>query len=140
MMIPTFNPAFPKFQSFLRIAPALLAAVFLAFAAEAREVKELDRIVAVVGNEAITLSEVNDRLQSVMAQLQRQGTPLPDRETLTRQMLERMVMDKAQLQEARDLGLVIDDAQLEQTLDRIAANNRMNRAQFLAALEKDGIP
>ncbi|MDR1648538.1 MAG: peptidylprolyl isomerase [Zoogloeaceae bacterium] len=135
-----FSSAFPKFQFFLRLVLALLAAVFLTLAVEAREVKEIDRIVAVVGSEAITLSEVNDRLQSVVAQLQRQGTPLPDREILAQQMLERMVMDRAQLQEARDLGLVVDDAQLEQTLDRIAANNKMNREQFHAALQKDGIP
>jgi peptidyl-prolyl cis-trans isomerase SurA len=54
-------------------------------------------------------------------------------------MLERLVMDKVQLQQARDMGLRIDDAQLEQALQRIAAGNNLSLAQFRAALEKDGI-
>lgn len=103
------------------------------------QVLEADRIVAVVGSEAITLSELRARLQSVTAQLQRQGTPLPPPEVLERQMLERMIMDKAQLQAAADMGLKIDDQQLEQTIARIAANNKLTLAEFKAALQKDGI-
>ncbi|WP_303784416.1 peptidylprolyl isomerase [Azovibrio restrictus] len=103
------------------------------------QVLEADRIVAVVGSEAITLSELRSRLQSVTAQLQRQGTPLPPPEVLERQMLERMIMDRAQLQAAAELGIKVDDAQLEQTIARIAANNKLTLAQFKAALQKDGI-
>ncbi|MDR2165801.1 MAG: peptidylprolyl isomerase [Zoogloeaceae bacterium] len=106
----------------------------------AREVAEIDRIVAVVGNEAITLSELNERLQTAVAQLRHQGIPLPEREVLARQMLERMIMDRSQLQEARDTGITVSDAQLEQTLDRMAAHNRITREQFQATLQKDGIP
>jgi peptidyl-prolyl cis-trans isomerase SurA len=126
-----------------RIIPA---AAFLAFAltttpsAAQPQVIEADRIVAVVGSEAITLTELRTQLQQVMARLQRQGTPLPSAEALERQMLERMIMERAQIQAAREQGLRVEDAQLEQTIARIAAGNKMNREQFLATLEKDGIP
>lgn len=118
----------------------LIASWLFGTSAFAREVAEIDRIVAVVGNEAITFSELNERVQSVMAQFTREGKPLPEREALAQQMLERMIIDRAQLQEARDTGIVVDDAQLDQTLNRIAANNKMNREQFREALRKDGIP
>jgi peptidyl-prolyl cis-trans isomerase SurA len=98
-----------------------------------------DRIVAVVNDEVITLYELRTRLDLALKQLQKQGTPLPARDVLERQMLERLVMDKVQLQHARETGLRVDDAQLEQALQRIAASNKMSIGQFREALQKDGI-
>ena len=98
-----------------------------------------DRIVAVVNDEVITHHELRSRLDSALGQLQRQGTALPPREVLEKQMLERLVIDKVQLQFAREVGLRVDDAQLDQALQRIAANNKLTLAQFRVALEKDGI-
>ena len=106
----------------------------------ANESQPVDRIVAVVNDEVITLHELNARLDFAVAQLQKQGTPLPPRDELERQMLDRLIMDKVQLQHARDSGMRIDDSQLEQALQRIAANNKMSLAKFRDALQKDGIP
>ncbi|UCV03196.1 peptidylprolyl isomerase [Azonexus sp. IMCC34842] len=100
---------------------------------------EADRIVAVVGNEVITYYELRSRLESALKQLQKQGTPLPPQDVLERQMLERLIMDRVQLQYARESGLRIDDAQLDQAINRIAANNKLSLPQFRQALEKDGI-
>ena len=105
----------------------------------ANEPQPVDRIVAVVNDEVITLHELNARLDFAVAQLQKQGTPLPPRGELERQMLDRLIMDKVQLQHARDSGMRIDDSQLEQALQRIAANNKMSLAKFRDALQKDGI-
>jgi peptidyl-prolyl cis-trans isomerase SurA len=98
-----------------------------------------DRIVAVVNDEVITHHELSSRLDSALGQLQRQGTALPPREVLEKQMLERLVIDKVQLQFAREVGLRVDDAQLDQALQRIATNNKLTLAEFRVALEKDGI-
>ena len=100
---------------------------------------EADRIVAVVNDDVITLHELRTRVESASEQLKKQGTALPAREVLEKQMLERLVMDKVQIQRARDIGLRVDDVQLEQALQRIAANNKMSLAQFRTALQKDGI-
>ncbi|MGL5632502.1 MAG: peptidylprolyl isomerase, partial [Azovibrio sp.] len=54
--------------------------------------------------------------------------------------LERMIMDRVQIQSAKEMGLRVDDAQLEQTIGRIAASNKLTLAQFKEALQKDGIP
>ena len=99
----------------------------------------VDRIVAVVNDEVITQHELRSRLDSALGQLQRQGMSPPPRNVLEKQMLERLVMDKVQLQQARDMGLRVDDGQLEQALQRIAAGNNLSLSQFRAALEKDGI-
>ena len=98
-----------------------------------------DRIVAVVNDEVITLHELRARLDLAVKQLKKQGTPVPARDVLEQQMLERLVMDKVQLQQAKETGVKVDDAQLEQALQRIAAGNKMSLAQLREALQKDGI-
>ncbi len=100
---------------------------------------EADRIIAVVNDEVITLNELRQRLDSVVSQLRRQGTPLPPADVLEKQMLERMVVDKVQVQFAKDNGIRIDDGQLDMALNRIAANNKMTLSQFRQTLEKDGV-
>lgn len=98
-----------------------------------------DRIVAVVNEEVVTLYELRTRLEVAINQLKKQGTPLPARDVLERQMLERLVMDKVQLQHAKEIGVKVDDAQLEQALQRIATSNKLSLAQLREALQKDGI-
>ena len=100
----------------------------------------LDRIVAVVNEDVITARELQARQDIVESQLKRQGTPLPATDVLERQVLDRMVTDRVQLQQAKESGIRIDDPQLDQTLQRIAAGNKMNLAGFREAIERDGIP
>lgn len=100
---------------------------------------EADRIVALVGDDVITLRELQVRLDSAVAQLKRQGTPLPPQDVLQRQMLERMITDLVQTQSAKENGIRIDDTMLDQAITRIAAGNKMSVADFRKALEKDGI-
>jgi len=100
---------------------------------------EADRIVAVVGDEVVTYYDLSTRLAAALKQLQKQGTPLPPQDELERQMLERLIMERAQLQYARESGMKIDDTQLDQAIGRIAAGNKMTEPQFRSALEKDGV-
>ncbi len=103
------------------------------------ETVEADRIVAVVGDEVITYYELRTKLEAALKQLQKQGTPLPPQDVLEKQMLERVIMDRAQMLFARESGMRIDDAQLDQAIGRIAGNNQMTSQQFRQALEKDGV-
>ena len=100
----------------------------------------VDRIVAVVNKEVITFSELSAAVASAERQLRRQGTPMPERGVLERQMLERLILDKAQLQMARDRGIRVDELQLDRAVQRIAENNNMTLADFRRALERDRIP
>jgi peptidyl-prolyl cis-trans isomerase SurA len=100
----------------------------------------VDRIVAVVNKEVITSSELAEAVASAERHLRRRGTQLPARDVLERQMLERLVLDKAQLQLARETGLRVDEVQLDRAVQRIAEQNRMTLAEFRGALERDGVP
>lgn len=108
-------------------------------AAVSAKVEAIDRIVAVVNDDVITARELQARREIVESQLKRQGTTLPSADVLERQVLDRMVTDRVQLQQARESGVRIDDQQLDQALQRIAAGNKLALADFRKAIEKDGI-
>jgi len=100
---------------------------------------EADRIVAVVNDEAITLNELRAQMARVERQLRQQGTQMPPRDVLEKHILERMIVDRVQLQLARETGLRVEDSQLDQAMVRIAESNRMDLAQLRNSLAQDGI-
>jgi peptidyl-prolyl cis-trans isomerase SurA len=118
----------------------LAALAALPLAGQAQKIALVDRIVAIVNKEVITLSELNQAVAAAERQLRRQGTQAPPPDVLGRQMLERMVMDKAQLQLARTTGLKVDELQLDRAVQRVAESNKMTLAEFRRALEKDRVP
>ncbi len=99
----------------------------------------VDRILAVVNKEVITSREVAARIKVVTQQLGQQGTSLPPADVLQKQVLERMIMDRLQIQLAKETALRVDDLQLDRTVARVAENNKMSLADFRRALERDGI-
>ena len=99
----------------------------------------LDRIVAVVNDEVITQQELAARVDFAFRQLRQQGTPPPTREVIERQLIERLIADRVQMQHARDIGLRVDDAELDRAIARIADENKLSPTQMRATLEKDGV-
>ncbi|OJW47076.1 MAG: molecular chaperone SurA [Thiobacillus sp. 65-1059] len=118
-------------------ALALLIAASTLLPAHAA-VQPLDHIVAVVNDEVITRQELVKRYGEIVRNLSRQNTPLPPREVLEKQLLERMVTELALQQHARSTGVRVDPTQVERALQRIAAQNKLDMAGLQAALEKDG--
>ncbi|MCU0869406.1 MAG: peptidylprolyl isomerase [Burkholderiales bacterium] len=120
---------------------ALAAAFVLASAADARAAREpilLDRVVAVVNSEVITRLELDRQLESATRQLVRQGTPLPQKALLERQLLDRMITTRVLQQVAKETGLRIEESQVDRAVGRIAQENRMDVTAFRAALADDG--
>ena len=107
---------------------------------KARTIVTVDRIVAVVNDEVITERELEARVDFAFRQLRQQGTTPPPRATIERQLIERLINDRVQLQHAREIGLRIDDTDLEKALERIAGDNKLSLPQMRSALEKDGVP
>jgi len=118
----------------------LFFALLLPAGVAAQGVMPVDRIVAVVNKEVITATELHEAVTAAQRQLRRQGTPLPERGLLERQMLERLILDKAQTQLARDKGIRVDELQLDRAVQRVAQSNNMSLADFRAALERDRVP
>ncbi len=130
-----------RFAVALALALALLnAAVAQAPSSAASTApRPLDRIVAVVNDQAITASELDERTRIAAAQLRRQNIQLPPAAVLRRQVLERMIVDRAQIQQARESGVRVDDATVNAALSRIAEQSGMSLPQFRDRLEKEGI-
>lgn len=104
------------------------------------QARAVDRIVAVVNDEVVTENELRGRVQQAALQLRRQNIALPPMEALRRQVLERLIIERAQLQQARETGVRVDDATVNAALGRIAEANGMNLPQLQARIEADGIP
>lgn len=99
----------------------------------------LDRIVAVVNDEVITALELKAEMGLIKKQLSQQNTRLPSDAVLEKQLLDRMILRRIQLQMAKRASIRVDDDMLNRTLENIAAQNRMNLSQFRSALQNEGI-
>ncbi len=125
----------------IRYMLTLLLLVSTAALAEAGAgAKPIDDVRVIVNDDVITRLELDERMRMVIAQLQRQGTKLPDMAILKKQVLERMIMEMLQRQFAKDTGVNVDDVQLEGALQRIAQQNKIpSVADFRKRLEKEGV-
>ena len=84
--------------------------------------------------------ELDEHLDTVTKQLQKQGTMLPAPDALEKQVLDRMIIDMLQAQFAKETGVHVDDTQLDKALQSIAQENKFpTLADFRERLAKDGI-
>ena len=105
----------------------------------ASAIEELDSIVAVVNEDVIVRSELMHEIDLTVPELQSGGAALPPRKELERQVLDRLILKRLQMQEAAKLGIEVDDAMLTQAMDSIAARNGMTLEDLQATLEASGI-
>ncbi|MDR2031436.1 MAG: peptidylprolyl isomerase [Azoarcus sp.] len=124
-----------------RIFVGMLAVAAVAVAVPLRPAlaAEVDRIVAVVNSEAITLSQLRDGVARARINLQKQAAEPPPANILERQVLEQMIVERAQLQRAREAAIRVDEAMIDNAIGNIAANNRITVDKLRAAIEQEGI-
>jgi len=120
-------------------ACACVLAVGAAFVAHAQDATQLNRIVAVVNDDVITSIDLNRETQMALETLRRQGTPLPQHDVLEKQLLERLITKRVLLQQARSTGLRVPDAELDQAIERIAAQNKMSVQNLRQAVAQSGV-
>jgi peptidyl-prolyl cis-trans isomerase SurA len=99
----------------------------------------VDRVVAIVNDEAITLHDVDDAKRIVLQQMKQQNVQPPPTDVLEKQVLERLITDRALLQFAKESGLRVDDTQIERTIQRIAQENKLSLDEMRKALATDNI-
>ncbi len=102
-------------------------------------VLSVDRVVAIVNDEAITQHEVDDAKRIVLAQMKQQNVPSPAPDVLEKQVLERLITERSLLQFAKETGLRVDDTQVERALQRIAQDNKLTLEEFKKALAQEKI-
>ncbi|MBY0454136.1 MAG: peptidylprolyl isomerase [Burkholderiaceae bacterium] len=98
-----------------------------------------DFIVAVVNSEPVTNNELRIRLARVQQQAAAQGSTLPPREVLLREVLERLILEKAQVQLAREGGIRVDDLAVSQAEQAVARQNNVSVAEMQRRLAADSI-
>ena len=108
-------------------------------AAPATGQQAADYIVAVVNSEPITNNEVRAKLVRAEQQLTQQGAALPPRGELARQVMERLIADKAQLQLARTSGLRVDDNAVDNAVVGVARQNQISVEELRSRLVADGV-
>lgn len=124
------------------LAVASLAAVAPAVQAQAQAAaptRSSDYIVAVVNSEPITNLEVQRRIARVSQQAAQQGTRLPPRDQLARQVLESLIVEHAQLQLAREMGIKADEAAIDLGEQNVARQNDIDVAELRRRLARDGV-
>jgi len=99
----------------------------------------LDRIIAVVNNEVLLESELVDMERTVTQQLRQRNAALPPSDILRKQVLERLIVQRVQLQRASRAGIRVGDDGLNAALRQIAANNELTLREFRDVLNEDGI-
>ena len=125
--------------------PLVLLLMLMAEIAAAQQVAHIgsiapiDRIVAVVNEDVITQKELDEMLKHTIRQLQTRGVQAPAHDVLEKQLLERFIVNRLQLQMAKETGLTVGDNDLDDTLRRIAQENNMSLPELYAALERDGV-
>lgn len=120
------------------LRPLMLGALLASSVVHA-EVVPLDRVVAIVDNDVVMQSQLDQRLHEVRATIQKRGAPLPPEHVLTQQVLERLIIENIQLQIGDRSGVRITDEELNQAMGTIAQRNNMSLDQFRAALSHDGL-
>jgi peptidyl-prolyl cis-trans isomerase SurA len=131
------------FRFVLLLLLTLAATQAVAQAQQARpapvRAQSLDRVVAIVNDEAITQYELDDAKRVVLDQLKKQNVAQPSSDVLDRQVLERLITERSLLQYAKENGIKVDDTQVERTIQRIAEDNKMTVDDVRKTLARDNV-
>ncbi|KAK47505.1 molecular chaperone SurA [Caballeronia jiangsuensis] len=105
-----------------------------------RNAQVADSVVAVVNDGVITQRELQERTALIAKRLQQQNAPVPPADQMQRQVLDQMVLERIQLQKAKEDGITIDDATVNRTLARLAQQNQMTLDVYRSRIEAQGVP
>ena len=129
-----------------------LLAVLLALVAGAASAQEparqgataavvpLDRVIVVVNDEALTQWDLNEERRVFLEQLKASNITPPPNDVLDKQVLQRLIIERALLQYAKQSGIRVDDTTVERTILRVAQENKLSPEEFRKVLEKEHIP
>jgi peptidyl-prolyl cis-trans isomerase SurA len=124
------------------VASAFLACSTLAgLSAQAQilTTEPVDRIVAIAEDEVILQSELDAAVAGILQQYKSNPQQLPPRAELERQVLDRLIMLRLQVQRAQGTGIRVTDNDVDQAVQRIAAQNKIDVAQLRAGIQHDGL-
>lgn len=119
------------------LAAALPASSVLAQGA-ASTARPVDHIAAVVNQDVVAASEVQQRIERLREEVRRRGNVL-DMEALRKQALESLIEERVLVTHAREFGARVDEAELDRVVGNVAAQNRLTMDQLMERLKAEGI-
>lgn len=130
-----------KMQGIRLILSVILAGLLATTPATAAEPTVLiDRIIAVIGEDVIMLSELRIEASKIHMRLRQKGvSPMPDNAAIQKQAFESLVVTKLQLAEATRLGIEADEETVSRAINAIAQNNQMTVPELREALQAEGM-
>ncbi|WP_323814264.1 peptidylprolyl isomerase [Cellvibrio sp. NN19] len=99
----------------------------------------LDRVVAIVDQDVVLESELNDRKASILERLQGQYQQLPPEDVLNKQILEQLILERIELAMAERYDINVDEAEIDQAIGRVLQKNQITMAQLEADLARQGL-
>jgi peptidyl-prolyl cis-trans isomerase SurA len=117
----------------------LMAAILISTLGWAQDSRPVDRIVALVEEDVILQSELDQAIGMIEAQARARGERMPPRSVIEEQILERLIMSRLEVLRADATGIRVSDADVDQALEQVARQNGMTMSQLRAAIEADGI-
>ena len=100
---------------------------------------ELDRVIATVNDGVVLQSDIDTALKTLKLNAQQKQQSLPAESVLKDQVIEKLILDTIQFQEANRIGVKVDDNRLDSAIDKIAKDNKQTLEQFQADLASAGI-
>ena len=128
----------PRERSILALLSVPLLALCVLPSLGSAQVEMLDQVVAIVDDDIILASELQERVQGVRSTMESRGVEVPSDDVLIRETLDRLILDSIQLQLANRYGVRIPDQQLDEAMTRLARQNGLTLEQFRIALEQSG--
>ncbi|MGH1370674.1 MAG: peptidylprolyl isomerase [Cellvibrionaceae bacterium] len=99
----------------------------------------LDKVIAVVDDDVVMASELQQRIRMVTTQLQANQTQMPPEDVLRAQIVEQLVTESLQLQIGQRVGVEISDAELDAAIVRMKQANKLSDAEFEQQLAQDNV-
>ncbi|MEZ9720081.1 peptidylprolyl isomerase SurA [Vibrio splendidus] len=100
---------------------------------------ELDSVKVIVNEGVILQSDIDASMKTLRANAKKSGQTLPSQDVLNEQVLEKLIIDTIQTQEAERIGVRIDDARLDQAIEGIAKDNNQTVEQLTASVAEEGL-
>lgn len=117
---------------------ALAFTALLALPALAQESIPIDSIVAVVNDDVILRSDLDQSIKTIVARIETEGRTLPPMDLVEKQVLENLIISRLEIQRARETGIRVSDSDIDNALMAVAQQNQLTVGQLRQAIESDG--
>jgi len=128
----------PMVRTLVWLSCIALVSMFAGNTLQAQQRQTLDSIVALVDDDIILQSELDLAIKGIVDRIRQQGGDLPPQHLLEKQVLERLIVRRLQLQRAFQTGIRVSDNDIDQAMLRLSQQNNLSLMQMRQVIEADG--